>query len=314
MGLVPTDDRFWALALGSLAASISSLAVASPLTARCEVSSEAGFSVARLKVTNLTGVTTNFRARVVIRSGEDSWISPYQTQSLAGNESKEYMFRPFPAGKAIDKCDVEGDVTADDGGLANPLQTVGFGRGVASPPTGAEGDAPAAPGGTILELSLGSHQLPVDEDEAIPLVRSGVFLGHQSGRVIFGVAFDLIRASRHTDYEGSSDSRSETQFMLLPGLRVSLARSQDRKTEVFGQFDFGWGMRLYGGDTEGDPATNYQLMYQIGPGLRYWVHPQLSFGGVAGLRGEFDHVGDGDVSRGFGTTSIFSSFQVTARF
>jgi hypothetical protein len=54
----------------------------------------------------------------------------------------------------------------------------------------------------------------------------------------------------------------------------------------------------------------------VGPGVRYWVHPQFGFGAMAGLRGEYvtSEDPDGFFSSTLATTTITTSLQLTGLF
>ena len=121
------------------------------------------------------------------------------------------------------------------------------------------------------------------------IVQGGLFAGYKVGRFIFGLGFDIERVAKEQTI-GATVSSSSTAVLFLPGVRVALLRSADLKVELFGQFDIGYG-HTFSDPGPSAPATsntsNHRLVYQVGPGLRYWLHPQFAFSATAALRGDF---------------------------
>ena len=71
--------------------------------------------------------------------------------------------------------------------------------------------------------------------------------------------------------------------MFTPGLSVAIVRSADKRVELFGQFDMGFGTTV--GDSVATGENIFRFGYDVGPGVRYWVHPQFAFGALAGVNG-----------------------------
>jgi hypothetical protein len=70
------------------------------------------------------------------------------------------------------------------------------------------------------------------------------------------------------------------------------------------------------GSSMSTDQSNYRIVYQIGPGVRFWPHPRMAVGAVAGLRGDFFSASNSssmfDRSQGF--TTIFGALQLLGAF
>lgn len=129
-------------------------------------------------------------------------------------------------------------------------------------------------------------------------IQGGIFGGYKIDRFIVGLAVDIARVSQDTSqtFVGTSTSRSQTttNLLLMPGVRATILRSSDQRVDLFGQLDLGWG-RVFN-DSSMVPANpqpnttttdNNLFTYQLGLGLRYWMHPSFAFYAVPMLRGTF---------------------------
>lgn len=158
--------------------------------------------------------------------------------------------------------------------------------------------------GFVLYLGLTGQQLWVPVDVSTTLQSGGIggdlFIGGKIDRVIFGLAFTVSHFSSITQF-GSGDSTSQgtannTAFLLSPTVQVAILRSKEKQVELFGS------VKLSLGETVNDSShtppltpdlqpskdeSNFHISYQIAPGLRYWVHPQLGLSFSTGL--QVDH-------------------------
>jgi hypothetical protein len=127
---------------------------------------------------------------------------------------------------------------------------------------------------------------------------TGVLSSFKGG---FFLGFDILRVATGQSFAGTSTETSRTAILFSPGVRVAIVRSADKRVELFGQFDMGFGT------TVSDPSTpntsNFHFTYDVGPGVRYWVHPQFAFSGAALLDGQFEF----DSTNNAGTTTKSSS-------
>jgi hypothetical protein len=139
---------------------------------------------------------------------------------------------------------------------------------------------------------------------------------------VASTTFGAIGSSTSGAGMNASSSADSTSFVVAPGVRVAILRSRDQRVEFFGQFDIGFGTTVTGGSVmqtpPGSSTSQFHLSYDVGPGLRYWVHPQFAVGAVTGVRGdfEFDSVSSQGVtqSQSSGLTSIFAALQLTGVF
>jgi hypothetical protein len=98
------------------------------------------------------------------------------------------------------------------------------------------------------------------------------------------------------------------------GVRVILARTPDQRVEFFGQLDLGIG-RLFQ-DATLPPGVyvleGFLLVPAIGPGVRYWFHPQVAISASLLFRARLLWFYDRDV---FWTElGLLGSLQLTAVF
>jgi hypothetical protein len=165
--------------------------------------------------------------------------------------------------------------------------------------------------GFVFEANIGTHLAVLDNDIP-PLgdLRGGFFLGGKIGRLMIGGSIDISRAAYTTEAGGFSTDASTTRLLFMPGVRFTFLRSADERVELFGQLDLGVGPTM---NDPGDDA--FTFVYQVGPGLRLWFHPQLALGAHFGLRGEFTSVDTGNnSSTSYGVTGIYSTFSLLGVF
>jgi len=119
----------------------------------------------------------------------------------------------------------------------------------------------------------------------------------------------------------SETTTARTSILFSPGVRVALLRSRDQKVELFGEVDLCLGHTFLSPSPDnGTDTSNFHLTYTLGPGLRYWVHPQLALSALAALNGQFEfdstHVSGSTITTttSTGLTNIVAALQVTGIF
>ncbi len=60
--------------------------------------------------------------------------------------------------------------------------------------------------------------------------------------------------------------------------------------------------------------SNWRVVYEVGPGLRYWLHPQFALGASAGLRGDLQFFDNNGSSNSYSLNSIFTGLDVSGVF
>lgn len=185
-------------------------------------------------------------------------------------------------------------------------------------------DGGQADHGVVVEARIGSELLSLGSTGmgtttfSIGGVQGGIFGGYKIKRFIFGLGFDLSRVASGTSTGNTSTSTSNTSILFTPGVSVAIVRSADKRVELFGQFDMGFGTTV--GDSIATGESIFRLTYDVGPGLRYWVHPQFAFGALAGLNGSFmwdmrsANNGLPSTTSSSGLTSIFAQLQFMGVF
>ena len=185
-------------------------------------------------------------------------------------------------------------------------------------------DGGQADHGVVVEARVGSELLSLGATGtgtttfSIGGIQGGIFGGYKIKRFIFGLGFDLSRVSSGTSMGNTSTSTSNTSILFSPGLSVAIVRSADKRVELFGQFDMGFGTTV--GDAIATGESVFRFNYDVGPGLRYWVHPQFAFGAFAGVNGSFmwdtraATMGMPSTTSSSGLTSIFAQLQFMGVF
>ena len=183
----------------------------------------------------------------------------------------------------------------------------------------------SAASGFALEVRIETGQTVFDNSNAggtvdtLPTTQAGVFAGHRSELLTVGVGIDLssLRVSQQ-DPSFSAGQRATT-LVILPGVRVTVLRSGDRRTELLAQLDVGVGATWFstsGSTGNPDPESISRARAQIGPALRYWVGRSFAVGGTGGLR--YDRAsrpsGDFQASSLVATTGIYGSLQLLGVF
>jgi hypothetical protein len=179
--------------------------------------------------------------------------------------------------------------------------------------------APVAPAGQvgsggILELQIGSSIVVAGSNGQVQEMPQGrLFAGAKMGGFILGLGFELTRVGYSQGSGFGSSSNSATAIMVAPGIRFDLARSDDQRAELFGEIDVGIGHTFFD-SSSGSGVSNYRIVYQAGPGLRYWIHPQFGVGGAVGVRGDHSFYGDGPSNSSYSVTNIFTSLHILGVF
>ncbi len=186
-------------------------------------------------------------------------------------------------------------------------------------------DGGQADHGGVVEARLGSDLVTLvttgptgSTTTAISGLSGGIFGGYKIKRVIFGLGFDLARVASGTSMGNTTTSSATTSILFAPGVSVAIVRSADKRVELFGQFDMGFGTTV--GDSVAPGESIFRLTYDVGPGLRFWAHPQFAFGALAGVAGAFAWdtraatIGNPSTTNSSGLTSIFAQLQVMGVF
>lgn len=182
------------------------------------------------------------------------------------------------------------------------------------------------PRGFAFEAHLGSQLVALTGDVSLGAMHGGFFGGYKLDRVIFGLGFDIARVATANRPPGPDTSEATTALYVTPGVRVAILRTADHRVEFFGQLDIGLGGVVNEESPDNDdPNTTvrrFRLFYNIGPGIRFWAHPQFAIGAVTGVHGDFaltrttvDVLGTSNTtSSTTNITSIFAALQVMGVF
>lgn len=170
-------------------------------------------------------------------------------------------------------------------------------------------------GGFVLEANLGARvslATFASNGEGAPLGSPGLqvslLAGAKIGRVILGLDLGFYNFTE----SGGGASISESALLLGPELQVALARSDDRRVELLGDAGIQLGHLFFsGGDIDVDDGNLY-VSYQLGLGVRYWLHRQFAVQGLTGFGGEA--LVDTDQSGATSAHGIFTSLGLLGVF
>jgi hypothetical protein len=191
--------------------------------------------------------------------------------------------------------------------------------------------------GFALQTSLVAAPLALDKDLiGLSTFEGGLFFGYKMDRVVFGVGFDFSNWSEHdtvNDFDPNtmnpvevSVDRSTYSFVIYPEVQVAFARSADRRAELYGAVSLGLGTwdttSTRDPDLFPDPnptttePTRIRFRWRAGPGVRYWVHPNIGMSLLAGFSGNYMFL-DGDTaleSSSVGLTSLYTQIGLLGVF
>jgi len=190
------------------------------------------------------------------------------------------------------------------------------------PPAGQLAEPTAEPAfahriGMLLEVRIVTGQ-PQELIENAPEPRGALFAGYQGRRFAFGIGLELARTTLSTDSSSTFDDTALTTYMVVPGARVTLGQSADRRAELVGRVDMGWGeTRFVRDEGFGMQETWYgRFRFEVGPEVRYWVADAFAVGAAGTIRYEStsyeDEFGSNDDERN--RTEMVTSLNVTGVF
>jgi hypothetical protein len=135
-----------------------------------------------------------------------------------------------------------------------------------------------------LVIGSGSSSTGVSESASLG---GGISLGYKIDRIRVYLGFDygVLTSSAGN---GSSSSTSDSAFSIAPGIQFAFLRSADKRAELFGDFQIGGGAVINTQSNGGTSVTttNSLLVYELAPGVRYWVSPNIAVQAMVGFGGE----------------------------
>ena len=180
--------------------------------------------------------------------------------------------------------------------------------------------------GFTLEVQLGTgNNILIDDNmPALSTSYSGLMFGKKFGGLILGLGLSFDQNAQSRSQNDFDSERSITTILLVPSLRVTFLSSADQKVELIGLLDVGLGSTDtlsedsdYEEDLDDPETVILDAFYQLGTGVRYWIHPQLALGAHGGVRSEFKRLTyerDSSFEATQHRTGIFTGFSVTGIF
>jgi hypothetical protein len=175
-----------------------------------------------------------------------------------------------------------------------------------------EGETPDAQdpkAGVLLELEL----LPGSD------WRGSLLIGASFGKLALGVGLEAYELPLATGAEIDA-SAVPTAVLIMPGVRLRMAESDDGKIECLAAFDLGLGTTLGGEDPAGVDLSTFLINWRVGPALRYWLNSQFALAVRVGIGAEHvrltatQDAGGGKAERNYSDVGTFGALQVIGRF
>lgn len=158
------------------------------------------------------------------------------------------------------------------------------------------------PSGFALQTSVvASTTVFTDGGTSLSLasLEGGLTFGYKTGRLMIGVGFDFTNVGQTSTQESFDPdtgmptgteqvTRNTYSFVVYPEIQVAIAQSTDKRAELVGGFSLGvgtWGQRRSNDTSTNDDDTDIRLRWRVGPGVRYWVHPQIGMSVTTGVTG-----------------------------
>lgn len=126
-------------------------------------------------------------------------------------------------------------------------------------------------------------------------IEGGLSAGYKTGRLMIGLGFDFTSFNQTAPNTIVDPDTGETRtflvsttnysFVIYPELQIALLQSSDQRVELLGTVSLGLGS--FGTSVEPSPGdddiTRFRVRFRVGPGIRYWVRPQLAASLTSGL-------------------------------
>ncbi|MRG96188.1 hypothetical protein [Polyangium spumosum] len=161
--------------------------------------------------------------------------------------------------------------------------------------------------GFALQTSLISTPLLIGDDDLLgfPSFEGGLTVGYKFDRFVIGIGFDFSNWSDTSTFQSvdpntgqeieATRTRRLYSFVVAPEFQFALARSSDRRAELFGAVSVGLGTWDAVTTRDPEPAPGpvpnddlrLRVRWRAAPGVRYWVHPHVAMSLVTGISGNY---------------------------
>jgi hypothetical protein len=144
---------------------------------------------------------------------------------------------------------------------------------------------------------------------------AGFGIGRKLGRLMLHLSAEFASLSTSSASPTSrtmpTNTHENSVFVIVPGFQVALLRSADLRVELLGAFRLGLGTTIIKSDsafTTTTGQTRINLVYEVGPGARYWLHRHIAVTLLSGFRGDYYFVSSADKSSSqIGINGLFAS-------
>jgi hypothetical protein len=159
----------------------------------------------------------------------------------------------------------------------------------------------------------------VISDAFVPSMQPGIFVGYRGSAFSAGLGLEIARVAQSASSGSVEMSSSTTAFLVVPGVRVRLARTAEGDTELLAAFDAGIGTTVTSDDDpDDDPASPVRLHFQLGLSPRHWFTRSFAIGAAIGLRYDIGLISTElngvTVDQSASALSLFSSLQIISVF
>jgi hypothetical protein len=144
-------------------------------------------------------------------------------------------------------------------------------------------------------------------------LEGGLAFGYKTGRFMLGLGFDYTTLSDTT----RQLSTTTYSFVVYPEVQYAFVQSADQRVELVGNASVGFGsFGASRSDVDADNTTQLRVRWRVGPGVRYWLHPQLGAALVTGVTGNhlFVFSPSGSALSSTLTTSLYTQIGIVGVF
>lgn len=156
----------------------------------------------------------------------------------------------------------------------------------------------------------------------------GLSAGYKAGRFMIGLGFDFtnVNSTAPTTIVDPDNggvrtvtvSTSNYSFVVYPEVQYAFVQSDDQRVELIGNGSLGlgsFGTTISPSNGADDDSSRFRLRWRIGPGVRYWLHPQFAASLIVGVSGNHLITSvSGAASSSSATTALYSQIGLVGVF
>lgn len=170
--------------------------------------------------------------------------------------------------------------------------------------------------GFVLQTSLVTQTTALNAGTStlqLSSLEGGLTFGYKTRRLILGLGFDFTTVNDATPQVATSTY----SFVVYPEVQYAFIQSDDQRVELIGNASAGLGsFGASRSNMNSNDTTELRVRWRVGPGVRYWIHPQLGAALVTGVTGNHLLVfsPSGAASASTVTTSLYTQIGLVGVF